>query len=109
MGKHYPEKYTVAEIVTCLADNTGITKKQAKEVYDSLIEIIKKGVATKHRVPLGDIGKVFAHTKPASKAREGRNPTTGQTIKIAAKPARSVPKASFSKTFKESIEKSVRA
>jgi DNA-binding protein HU-beta len=42
-------------------------------------------------------------TKPATKAREGRNPMTGETIKIAAKPKRDVIKVRPLKALKEVI------
>ena len=57
------------------------------------------------RVPLGKIGKMFIRVRPASAARKGRNPLTGQEITIPAKPATKVPRLTFSKTFKEAALK----
>ena len=47
--------------------------------------------------------KIVRKTKPASKAREGRNPLTGETIKIAAKPKRDVIKVRPLKSLKDVI------
>jgi nucleoid DNA-binding protein len=47
--------------------------------------------------------KIYVHKKPATKEREGRNPATGETIKIAAKPASNVVKVKALKKLKELI------
>jgi nucleoid DNA-binding protein len=43
-------------------------------------------------------------TRPATKARPGRNPATGETIMIKAKPARTVVKALALKSLKEWVK-----
>jgi nucleoid DNA-binding protein len=57
------------------------------------------------RVPVGNLGKVHAKEKPATSARMGRNPLTGESIKIPAKKATKVPRFTFSKAFKEAVLK----
>jgi nucleoid DNA-binding protein len=57
------------------------------------------------RVPVGNLGKVHAKEKPATAARLGRNPLTGESIKIPAKKATKVPRFTFSKAFKEAVLK----
>jgi len=100
-----PEKYTVASMTTYIADLKDISKKDAKEFLDSVFHLVESGVMAGERVPLGNMGKVFVKIKPATKARLGRNPLTGEAIKIAAKKATKVPKFNFNKSFKESILK----
>jgi nucleoid DNA-binding protein len=48
--------------------------------------------------------KIKRVTRPATKARPGRNPATGETIMIKAKPARTVVKALALKSLKEWVK-----
>ena len=47
--------------------------------------------------------KIYVHTRPSTKERTGRNPATGEEIKIAAKPAKKVVKVRALKKLKELI------
>ncbi len=100
-----PEKFTVASMTTYIADLRDISKKDAKDLLDSVFHLVESGVMAGERVPVGNMGKLFVKIKPATKARLGRNPLTGEAIKIAAKKATKVPKFNFNKSFKESILK----
>lgn len=71
---------TKTQIIAGVADATGITKKQAKEALEALAEMAYKGAKDGFTIP--GIGKLV---KVRRKARMGRNPATGETIKIAAK------------------------
>ncbi len=71
---------TKSQIATEIAEATGITKKTAVEVLDYLAQLAYKQAKNSFTVP--GIGKlVLVHRK----ARTGRNPQTGEAIKIAAK------------------------
>ena len=100
-----PQNFTVNSMANYLAEVRDISKKDAKEILDVIIGLIEGGVLQGNRVPLGKIGKVYAKVKPATKARKGRNPITGEEITIAAKKATKVPKFTFSKGFKEDVLK----
>jgi nucleoid DNA-binding protein len=95
-----PDKCTATTISDYLAEKHEIPKKQAKEILEDLFDLINAGVMRGERVPLGKMGKVFVKVKPATKARIGRNPITGEEIKIPAKKATMVPKFTFTKNFK---------
>jgi DNA-binding protein HU-beta len=71
---------TKSQIATEVAEATGITKKIAVEVLDYLAQLAYKQAKNSFTVP--GIGKLVL---VARKARMGRNPQTGETIKIAAK------------------------
>ena len=101
----YPEKYTAGTMAEYISEKHEISKRQAKEITEDMFDFINAGVLKGERVPVGKIGKVFVKMKPATKARMGRNPFTGEEIKIAAKKAVKVPKFTFSKNFKESALK----
>lgn len=71
-----------AELIAKLSDDAGITKTQANEALDSFIEAVTKTLKGGGKVTLVGFG-TFSVTKRA--ARNGRNPQTGQVIKIKAK------------------------
>jgi DNA-binding protein HU-beta len=101
----YPEKFTASSIIQYVADVNNISKKQAKEILENLYDVFSAGVLNGQRVPVGTIGKLYVRVKPATKARLGRNPITGEEIKIPAKKATKVPKFVFSKSFKQATLK----
>ncbi len=83
-------KMTKAEIVASIADSTGLTKKDVVAVFGSLGDLvtrhIKRNGSGEFQIP--DTGvKITRVKKPARKSRVGRNPATGEEIKIPAKPA----------------------
>lgn len=96
-----PEKYTASTIIDYVATKNEIPKTQAKQIIEDLFEVIQAGVMKGERVPIGTIGKAYVKIRPATKARPGRNPLTGEEIMIKAKPATRVPKFTFTKAFKE--------
>ena len=74
---------TKSGIMAALAEAGQISKKQAVAVYEKLIDIAVKGAKQEEKgIMLPGIGKVKLVKRPA---RTGRNPATGETIKIKAK------------------------
>ncbi len=74
---------TKSGIMAALAEAGEISKKQAVAVYDRLVDIAVKGAKQEEKgLTLPGIGKVKLVKRPA---RTGRNPATGETIKIKAK------------------------
>ena len=88
---------TKAQIASTLAEKVGIAKKQAVEVLDLLAELAYKNA--KNTFTLPGIGKLVLVNR---KARMGRNPATGQEIKI---PAKKVVKFRVAKAAKDAILK----
>jgi nucleoid DNA-binding protein len=88
-----------------IAGNTGITKKQALLVFDELTTLIeshvKKGAAGQFTFP--GLMKIEVRRKPATKARKGINPFTGEETTFKAKPARNVVKIRPLKKMKEMV------
>ncbi len=78
MAKQKPK--TKTQIVAELAEAAEITKKQAALVLDSLAAQAYKGAKVGFTIP--GIGKLIVVDR---KARMGRNPATGETIKIPKK------------------------
>ena len=86
-----------AELVEELAAVTDVTKVAAAKSIDALVAIITKAVAKGHDVALIGFG-TFKAAKRA--ARVGKNPKTGEVLKIAAT---TVPKFSAGATFKAAV------
>ena len=74
---------TKSGIMAALAEAGQISKKQAVAIYDKLLEIAIKGAKQEEKgLMLPGFGKVKLIKRPA---RMGRNPATGEQIKIKAK------------------------
>lgn len=71
---------TKTEIITHLAEKTALTKRQVADVLDKLVALAAKEAKNKFKLP-GFGTLVLANRK----ARMGRNPQTGEPIKIPAK------------------------
>ena len=72
---------TKAELISQIAGKTGLTKKAVEEVLDEAFAQIKKAVKKEKRFAYPDFG---TFTVKKRKARKGRNPQTGEEIKIPA-------------------------
>ena len=96
-----PEKFTQTTMVAYLAEKHDLSRVQMKEIVENFFDVMEKGAMKGERIPVGKFGKLYVKIKPATKARKGRNPATGEEITIPAKRATKVPKFTFSKTFKE--------
>ena len=74
-----------SDLVDSLADKTGITKADASRAVDALFStddgIISRALKKGNRVQITGFGTFEARKR---KARTGRNPRTGESIKIAA-------------------------
>lgn len=99
-------KMTKLQIINAIADDTGLTKKEVAGVFASMGELLqrhmKKRGSGEFSIPETGI-KVRRVKKPARKSRMGRNPATGETIKIAAKPASTTVKLTALKALKDCI------
>ena len=89
---------TKAELVEKMASDADISKATAGKALDSFVDAVIKTVKKGNKVALVGFG-TFSVSK--RKARTGRNPQTGATIKIAA---RKVPKFSAGKAFKDAVK-----
>lgn len=88
---------SLGELVSALAEKTGVTKVQAKTFLDAHAEMLIEELKQSGSVQLAGIGKL----KMGERAeRQGRNPSTGETITIKA--AKTV-KFSGGKAFKDSF------
>jgi len=71
---------TKTQIMSTLAEETGLQKKEVQQVVDELVALACKEAKTGFKIP--GLGKLELKDR---KARWGRNPQTGEKIRIAAK------------------------
>ncbi|MBF0565853.1 MAG: HU family DNA-binding protein [Nitrospirae bacterium] len=90
---------TKAELIDQIAKDTNLTKADATRVLDSVINSIIDATTDGQKVTLVGFGTFSVSTR---KARDGRNPRTGDIIKI---PEAKVPKFVAGRAFKEAINK----
>jgi DNA-binding protein HU-beta len=85
------------ELVDKIAEKANVTKKDADSILTAMLEVILDAVAGGDKVTLVGFGTFEARQR---QAREGRNPSTGEPIKI---PATKVPAFSAGKQFKDKV------
>lgn len=106
-SKAIAAKQTKSEIFNEIAELTGTDRKNVKAVFAALRNIIERHVKPKGsgEFTIPELGiKVRRIVKKATKARMGRNPFTGEEIKIPAKPSRKSVKVTALKTLKSILE-----
>ena len=87
------------ELIETVASNAQITKKEADAVVNATLDAIIDGLAKEGKVIIPGFGSFEVRNKTA---REGRNPRTGEKVKIAAK---SAPAFKPGKAMKDAVEK----
>ena len=88
---------TKAELVQFIAETADLTKADATRALDAMVEGVTKGLKEEGKVTLVGFGTFTAKKRDA---RTGRNPQTGETVKIAA---RVVPGFKAGNKLKESL------
>jgi DNA-binding protein HU-beta len=73
---------TKAELIAEIAKKSGLAKADAERALNSFVETAKKTLKKEGRLALAGFGTFSVNKR---KARTGRNPRTGETIKIKAK------------------------
>ncbi len=88
---------TKADLIDVVAAEAELSKRQAGEIVDLVLDEIKTALQKGDRVALTPFGSFVVR---ARKAREGRNPKTGEKIRIAA---RKVPAFVAGKGLKDAV------
>ena len=104
--KSYKEAVTKSELLNIIAEETDLAKKKVSEVLETLSEVIgahlNKRAVGHFTVP--GLMKIKVKKKPATKARKGTNPFTGEEMMFKAKPASRGVKILPLKKLKEKAE-----
>ncbi len=102
-AKAVKDPYTRSALLSHISASTDLTKNQVASVLDELKLVIeghvKPGSAQVFTLP--GLLKIKVNRKPATKARKGINPFTGEEMMFKAKPARNVVKVQPLKALKE--------
>jgi DNA-binding protein HU-beta len=78
---------TQTQFADAVAERAGMTRAEAKRALTALEEVVLEEIGNAEKVKIGSLVQLTVRVKPATKARQGRNPATGEEITIAAKPA----------------------
>ena len=90
---------TQAQFFQAVAESSQVPKAQVRQVFAAVEEIVSKRLKAEGKIPLGGLGAVKLVDR---KARIGRNPATGEQIKI---PARTAIKITPAKGLKDMFNK----
>ncbi len=90
---------TQAQFFQAVSDSSQVSKAQVRSVFAAVEDVVMKRLKGEGKIPLGGLGAVKLVDR---KARIGRNPATGEQIKI---PAKTVVKITPSKTMKDTFNK----
>jgi len=89
---------TKSEFVDQVADRAGLSKRDAGEAVDAVLETIENTLSRGGEISFSGFGKFSVSNRSA---REGRNPATGERIQIAAS---KVPKFTAGAGLKKAVK-----
>jgi len=97
---------TKSQMMTDIAEATDLSKKQVAAVFEELCVLIERHMRPRAagQFTLPGLCKMRVVRKPATKARKGINPFTGEEMMFKAKPARNIVKIRPLKKLKEMAE-----
>jgi nucleoid DNA-binding protein len=98
---------TKSEVYKSLSDDTDLSRKDIAAVFDSLAALMKKNLAGRNAPGLFTVPglmKIKVVKKPATKARKGTNPFTGEEMMFKAKPASKAVKVQALKGLKDMVK-----
>lgn len=78
---------TQTQLVDEVAHRADATRADTKRVLAALEEVVIEQISAAEKVKIGSVVQLEVRVRPATKARPGRNPATGEEITIGAKPA----------------------
>ena len=105
-GANTKKPPTKSQIYAQIAEDTGLTRKDVAAVFDSLSAQIKKNLGGRGAPGIFTVPglmKLRVVKKPATKARKGINPFTGEEMMFKAKPASKTVKVAALKGLKDMV------
>jgi DNA-binding protein HU-beta len=92
-----------SQLLKTVSERTGMARKEVEQVYEHTVRTIQDAVKKGEKVALTGFGRFTQRVQAARKAGMGKNPFTGEEIRIAARPERKLPRFSPAKQFKEYV------
>jgi DNA-binding protein HU-beta len=78
---------TQTQLADAVADKAGLSRADAKKALAALEEVVLDEIGNAEKIKIGGVVQLDVRVRPATVARPGRNPATGEEIMISAKPA----------------------
>ena len=78
---------TQTQLADAVAEKAGLSRADAKKAIAALEEVVLEEIGNAEKVKIGGVVQLDVRVRPATDARPGRNPATGEEITISAKPA----------------------
>ena len=98
-----PTQMSKAQLIERIATQTELSKRDVKGVMDTLVEVGHKELKKNGTFLVPGFAKFVVIKKPATKARKGTNPFTGEAMTFKAKPARKIVRARPVKAAKDAV------
>jgi DNA-binding protein HU-beta len=94
---------TKGEVYGAIAEKTALSRKQVAAVFNELSNVVKKSLKANGQVTVPGIAKLVVKSKPKVPAGPRRNPFTGETKMMPAKPASKTVRARPIKAVKDMV------
>lgn len=98
-----PTQLSKSQLIERIANSTELSKRDVKSVMDSLVDVGHKELKKNGIFLVPGFAKFVVVKKPATKARKGTNPFTGEEMMFKAKPARKIVRARPVKAAKDAV------
>ncbi|MCG8460216.1 MAG: HU family DNA-binding protein [Holophagales bacterium] len=100
------QPYTKARLFAAISEETGLSRREVAAVFDSLSRLIHRHLKKRGagELTLPGLCKFRVSTRKATKSRTMTHPTTGEEIRIPAKPARRIVRIRALKAVKDMAE-----
>ena len=92
-----------SQLIERISTSTEMSKRDVKNVMDSLVDVGHKELKKNGLFLVPGFAKFVVVKKPATKARKGTNPFTGEEMMFKAKPARKIVRARPVKAAKDAV------
>jgi DNA-binding protein HU-beta len=98
-----------SQLLKTVAERTGMARREVEQVYEHTLRTIQDAVKQGRKVTLSGFGRFNQRVRAARRAGMGRNPFTGESIRIAARPEQRLPRFAPAKQFKDYVSGQVRS
>ena len=92
-----------SQLIERISTGTSLSKRDVKNVMDTLVDVGHKELKKNGIFLVPGFAKFVVIKKPATKARKGTNPFTGEEMMFKAKPARKIVRARPVKAAKDAV------